>query len=205
MIVFSTKCLVVVSWWWHDKSASPKKTFDHFFFDFYVFNITFLPSITRYSQLSFARSQTVYHSQSSDIKLPFRTMRTFFLILTTSLILLLSHVTADEGDWYNNWDTSVETRTNVGTFASDPRTSFRGSGTIEINYGTMTMIGNPRLYVDNTSFGWKNVEMTGYATWISDGTGGDLTSVAGFVMGARSKHEGFVFERTWKHYRTIWL
>ena len=106
-------------------------------------------------------------------------------------------MTADEGDWYNNWDTSVETRTNVGTFASDPRTSFRGSGTIEINYGTMTMIGNPRLYVDNTSFGWKNVEMTGYATWISDGTGGDLTSVAGFVMGARSKHdvygqEGFV-------------
>lgn len=100
-----------------------------------------------------------------------------------------------DGDWFNNWDGVQETRTSVGPFSSDSRASFRGSGTLQINNGVMTMTGNPRFYVSNVSTGWKNVEITGYATWLTDGTDPDpndttgLSNVSGFHLAARTDHD----------------
>ena len=108
--------------------------------------------------------------------------------------LPLIHGQAD-GDWFNNWGVQ-DSRTNVGPFSTDSRATFRGSGRIDIGNGVMTMTGNPRFYVSNTDGpGWKNVEITGYATWNTDGTDPDptdgtgLSNVSGFHLAARSSHD----------------
>ena len=97
----------------------------------------------------------------------------------------------DEGHWEDQWDLGDGVVINLPFDENpDPRTEFRGSsstGKIEIGNSVMRMLGNPRYYIDNSDIGWRNVEFTGYATWISDGE--KLSSVSGFTMAARSSHD----------------
>ena len=89
------------------------------------------------------------------------------MLLSTFAITLLtataSIVSAQDGDWASNWDTS---RTLFSAFDVDPedsRSMMRGSGDVEIGGGIAKFFGSPRLYIshdDPSIEGWENVEIT---------------------------------------------
>ena len=69
-------------------------------------------------------------------------------LLILFVLSLTRAVQANDGDWYNNWN-YTETRTNVGVFVGDNRTTFRGSGFIQTGNNEMIMKRKTR-YVHRT-------------------------------------------------------
>ena len=94
-----------------------------------------------------------------------------------------------QGHWESQWDFGPGVVVSGKQDTRDPRATQRGSrrhSRIYLSEGVMKMYGNSRYYIDNAAIGWRNVEMTGYAKWVNDGT---PSSLSGFTMVARSNHD----------------
>lgn len=118
------------------------------------------------------------------------TLSVLAIITSLNAVVVSANELDLEGHWQDLWDLGPGVVATLPFDASpDPRASFRGAsttGSIDIGNGEMIMNGKPRYYIDNSAIGWRNVEFTGYATWMADGK---LNSASGFTLGARSSHD----------------